>query len=281
MEVLGTVAYTRKKKGSSTSLLLAPLSVDGDSRHGGFARFAAEPERLRRFLREMLEVVEKVEGHENYHLRLIAGTAPSKLAAKNQTEEMEKLIQRAGFSVFVFADAARKQEPADADALLDLDAQIDYQDASGKHVKLPITSRDITVLQGDLTRCALDAQGRPMLVVVLERFVQFQRDCTDAELLELWSLASKAMDVQETEEGDFFLNMRLNAGTFQNCRHLHLKVYVDSDLFDTTWASHPGYQVLKKYRKERTRGQSRKASKADAGAVEKKGGDFHGNVMGI
>jgi hypothetical protein len=29
-----------------------------------------------------------------------------------------------------------------------------------RHVKLPITSRDITVLQGDLTRCALDAQAR-------------------------------------------------------------------------------------------------------------------------
>ena len=27
-----------------------------------------------------------------------------------------------------------------------------------RHVKLPITSRDITVLQGDWTRCALDAQ---------------------------------------------------------------------------------------------------------------------------
>ncbi|CAL1130727.1 unnamed protein product [Cladocopium goreaui] len=270
-------------QGSSSSLLLAPCGVDGVS-SGGFARFAAEPERLRRFLREVLEVVEKVEGHENYHLRLTAGSAPpSDLAAQNP-EEMEKLIQRAGFSVFVFADAARKQEPADADALLDLDAQIDYQDASGKHVKLPITSRDITVLQGDLTRCALDAQGRPMLVVVLERFVQFQRDCTDAELLELWSLASKAMDVTAPgrQEGDLFLNMRLNAGTFQNCRHLHLKVYVDSVLFETTWASHPGYQVLKKYRDERRtqggqRGQSRKASNADAadaadaGAVEKKG----------
>jgi hypothetical protein len=29
-----------------------------------------------------------------------------------------------------------------------------------RHVKLPITSRDITVLHGDLTRCALDAQAR-------------------------------------------------------------------------------------------------------------------------
>ena len=147
-------------QGSSSSLLLAPCGVDGVS-SGGFARFAAEPERLRRFLREVLEVVEKVEGeqkgdhwlsfngskidifhgeitifdgeitifdgwiaillvksrfslvdvqilrwtplnrfsgHENYHLRLTAGSAPpSDLAAQNP-EEMEKLIQRAGFS---------------------------------------------------------------------------------------------------------------------------------------------------------------------------------------
>lgn len=41
--------------------------------------------------------VESLSGHENYHLRLTAGSAPpSDLAAKNQTEEMEKLIQRAG-----------------------------------------------------------------------------------------------------------------------------------------------------------------------------------------
>ena len=29
------------------------------------------------------------------------------------------------------------------------------------------------------------------------------------------------------QEGDPFVDMRLNAGTCQNCRHLHLKVRVD------------------------------------------------------
>jgi hypothetical protein len=38
----------------------------------------------------------RFSGHENYHLRLTAGSAaPSDLAAQNP-EEMEKLIQRAG-----------------------------------------------------------------------------------------------------------------------------------------------------------------------------------------
>ena len=51
-------------QGSSSSLLLAPCGVVSGVSSGGFARFAAEPERLRRFLREVLEVVEKVEGEQ-------------------------------------------------------------------------------------------------------------------------------------------------------------------------------------------------------------------------
>lgn len=52
-------------QGSSSSLLLAPVSSAGDGvSSGGFTRFAAEPERLRRFLREVLEVVEVVEGEQ-------------------------------------------------------------------------------------------------------------------------------------------------------------------------------------------------------------------------
>ena len=33
--------------------------------------------------------------------------------------------------------------------------------------------------------------------------------------------------VSPRQEGDPFVDMRLNAGTCQNCRHLHLKVRVD------------------------------------------------------
>eukprot|EP00434_Breviolum_minutum_P004274 symbB.v1.2.003769.t1/scaffold207.1/size268535/16 len=197
----------------------------------------------------VLRVVEEVEGHQNYNLRLVAGVKPpsSRAGVKTPplTEVLEELIQRAGFSVSIFADSARTREPADADILLDMDAEIDYHDASGKHVKLPITSRDITVLQGDWTRCALDAQGRPVLVVVPERFVRLQRECSDDELLELWTLALKAMELKNgPQEGDPFVDMRLNAGTCQNCRHLHLKVRVDGDLFAKTWAAHPAYQIL-------------------------------------
>ena len=97
---------------------------------------------------------------------------------------------------------------------MDPDALIDYTDTSGRRVQLPLTSRDILVREGDHCNCNLDAQGRPVLVVVLKRDEQRLSGCSDAELLELFALGLEE-DV---------IDLRLNAGSFQNLRHLHLKL---------------------------------------------------------
>ncbi|CAE7236455.1 unnamed protein product [Symbiodinium natans] len=82
----------------------------------------------------------------------------------------------------------------------------------------------------------LSQTGRPILVVVPNRSVQFQSDCTDDELAELWSLALDVIN-RDGQHGlqdiDQFDTMRLNAGSFQNIR----------DRFQAMWADHPGYQA--------------------------------------
>ena len=39
--------------------------------------------------------------------------------------------------------------------------------------------------------------------------------------------------------------MRLNAGSFQNVAHLHLKVRMDPTAFQAAWASNKAYAKLK------------------------------------
>ena len=61
---------------------------------------------------------------------------------------------------------------------------------------MPVFSPDGRLLKmGMLANLAIHADTCHNFFMSHQLQVQFQRDCTDAELLELWSLASKAMDV--------------------------------------------------------------------------------------
>jgi len=266
--VLVYAARRAHDKGGKSCLVLAParhLAAGG----GGFARFArlAAGQALLSFVREVLRVVEEVEGWKDYHLRVVAGgLPPPKRGQPNPcSEELARCVKHAGFSVLVLTDG-HKRTPADAETLQDLDAAIDYVDASGTHVKLPITGRDLTVMPGPrgLARCVLDAQARPMLVVVFNRFVRRQSECSDEELLELWTLALDAIEQHHSqeEEQDPFLAMCINAGSFQNISHLHLKVWLSGKRF-RPYEAHPGYQVLAQARSERRAGRDRTAKRAE------------------
>ncbi|CAE7453967.1 unnamed protein product [Symbiodinium sp. CCMP2592] len=243
-------------RGEQSAYLLAPCQGCGS-----FANLVRNKEAFVSFMRQVLHLIEKVEGHRSYHLRVSAGSEPSTGSGRRGgflpplSDQLAAHIRQAGFSVFVFTDSDRKREPSDADNLLSLDALVDYTDASGRQVRLPITSRDITLRAGAFTRCVLDAQGRPILVVVPNRCVQFQSECSDDELAELWSLALDVIDDQwgqkAVQDVDQFESIRLNAGSFQNVRHLHLKVWMSGPSFQAKWASHPGYQVLAESREKR------------------------------
>lgn len=214
-----------------------------------------------RFMRTLLTVIEDDLGCRNYHLRVVPAPAPSdkpvfqckrgQLPPPLDGAALMECVERAGFYIVVFGDNARQGAPADAESLLDLDAPIDYNDKSGKCVRVGITPRDLVVVEGDTTRCLLDAQGRPVYIVVFKRFVRYQTECSDTELLELWDLGLRAIEhANGPQEADLFSNMRLNAGTFQNVSHLHLKVWMDEERFNSNWAGHPGHEVLQKWRRK-------------------------------
>eukprot|EP01052_Picozoa_sp_SAG31_P007585 SAG31_NODE_363_length_16899_cov_9.812976_4_plen_160_part_00 len=105
-----------------------------------------------------------------------------------------------------------------------------------------------SVREGQTARCVLDAKGRPMYVIVFKRFVRYQSDCSDTELVELWSLALDSIeDKNGRQEGDLFEAMALNAGTYQNVSHLHLKVWMDKHRFRDNWRGHPGFEALREW----------------------------------
>ena len=86
-----------------------------------------------------------------------------------------------------------------------MDTKISYTDGSGTKVELPVTQRDLTVGEAENTRCVLDAQGRPMYVVVFKKYVQFQNELSDQELFELWSIAIDVIEIKNgKQEGDLF-----------------------------------------------------------------------------
>ena len=145
------------------------------------------------FIRSLLSVLNDTLQCENWHLRLLPGTTPPQSKRINKQSQLEApldhqswlmpFIQAAGFYVVVFGDDARQGQPADTEGLTELDVRINYTDKGGTHVELPVTSRDITVKCGNTARCCLDAKGRAMYVVVFNRFVRYQKDCTDEEVL--------------------------------------------------------------------------------------------------
>ena len=180
----GTVIYELARDGPRLSATFVPHA---DTHGSSFTSLLKEaPTEFVTFIRKVIDVIEVELECSNYHLRVLPSVSPppSKRGqlASPITEELQLHMNAAGFYVSVFGDNSREGEPANAEGLLDLDAPINYTDKSGKEVVLPVTSRDITVLEGASTRCALDAQGRPVYVVVFNRFVRYQSDCTDAEV---------------------------------------------------------------------------------------------------
>jgi len=54
---------------------------------------------------------------------------------------------------------------------------------------------------------------------------------------------SSAADIQENQ--DLFEDMRLNAGTFQNVAHIHLKVKISEKMFDDCWGNSDTFRKLR------------------------------------
>ncbi|MCO5555442.1 hypothetical protein L7F22_008987 [Adiantum nelumboides] len=84
--------------------------------------------------------------------------------------------------------------------------------------------------------CRLDAKGRCGFIITPIRHVDRLSELDDEELFGLWSLAVKVL----REANLPFTTMILNHGTYRNVEHLHLKVWVDKNLYEqyrTQWSN--------------------------------------------
>ncbi|MCO5591140.1 hypothetical protein L7F22_045121 [Adiantum nelumboides] len=84
--------------------------------------------------------------------------------------------------------------------------------------------------------CRLDAKGRCGFIITPIRHVDRMSELDDEELFGLWSLAVRVL----REANLPFTTMILNHGTYRNLEHLHLKVWVDKNLYEqycTQWSN--------------------------------------------
>ena len=156
-------------------------------------------------------------------------------------------------------------------ALEEMDVPIRYTARDGRRVALPVTQQDICIGEVDVAdassssateadrpernqtlesrgaRAFLDAQGRPLYIGVLKRFVRRQSDASDAELTAVWRLVVGL--AAELPGG--LIDVRVNAGLYQNVAHLHLKARVNNSEFAYRWKDHEGYQAVTRAAKQR------------------------------
>merc|ERR1711920_778825 len=105
---------------------------------------------------------------------------------------------RAGFVVLIVGTKdclCSKHVPSSATLTGDgLDMFINYTDGAGKYIHRDVRGRDLLVRERNGASCFLDAQGRTMYVITLQRFVRRQSELTDAELQDLWLCGVDAVD---------------------------------------------------------------------------------------
>ena len=249
MSVLACQPLVWRSEGTIVEALLVPEN-DGV----GIEKFCEGPTFIP-FLRAVIATAEEQLSLHDYHLRLVKW-GPSSLApathfglvgSLKRTEE--EALARAGWYALLAGDRCNTREAPRAPALERMDQPIEYQDGAGIKVTLRLCQRDICIVEGTTARVFLDAQGRPMYVSCLKRFVRRQSELTDVELAELWRLPVRRAATLPSG----MVDARLNAGSFQNVAHLHLKVWVREDEFQRALVGHPGWEALAAAADERRR----------------------------
>jgi len=108
----------------------------------------------------------------------------------------------------------------------------------GKTVASRYTPKDLIVGESPNFRTFIDAQARPVLVTCPKRFVRRMSELPEAEFAELWGSVAAAAEANGLAAGEV-MDIRVNAGSFQNLSHLHLKIWLSRDAFMRRWAAHP------------------------------------------
>jgi len=205
------------------------------------------------FLRSTLNFIEGTHGFQDYNFcihprALMLESVSLKQSIWPKTPIME-VAKRIGWYLFIIADKRRsKVQVPDAITSLGMDSPIDYTDAEGKVVKLSLTNRDLCIYENDHTRCFLDAQARPMYIIIMKHYARKQSDLSDQDLMAFWRAGLQVLDTNHHAENKFdvFESMRVNCGGFHNVAHLHLKILIKHSEFEDVWGMNKDYKQLKR-----------------------------------
>lgn len=256
MQMLAPVALEcflpRCKKGTQCLLAMVPRTPERALRLDELPS-----EDVAAFMARAVSHVEGALGLHSYHLRVVpyadgVGGRPkdrSQLEEALRCEEAARVLAAArscGFLVYVVGDNSRAKEVPIPD--LDLDGEIRYKDANRLIAVPGVRVRDTLLREpgSDLTHTALDFQGRPCYVVTIAPsptspgVIRRHAGLGPLQVLALWR---EAHSLAARHGG--FEDMRLNAGTFQNVGHLHLKVFFQRDRFVAHWAGDKVYEALR------------------------------------
>ena len=174
-------------------------------------------------------------------------------------------IRHCGFYFYIVGNIAKRAvqlQHRERGEEWPMDRPLHYVDASGREVSLPVTPLDLVVRESNCARCSIDAQGRPMFVSTLKRYVENQNECTDAEICELWALPFETTLLRDDQAGLRIIDLRLNKGSYQNVPHIHLKAKIEPSAFHARWADHPPYKAVRSWN-EKNRGKPGGDGKSD------------------
>lgn len=229
------------RDGSKAQVLAAPAREDGPP---------GTPEGVSAFLREgmaglsasLVGFLGERIGVTDYHFQVMPVHSerwPGKGPAPSEGGAVLRSATVAGFMVRLVTDRARTEQPPEGAGgnLSDLDEPISYTDKEGKVVTSALCPRDLIVSESRRFRASIDAQGRAVLVITPKRYVRAMPELEEDELQELWQLVPRTLEAAGLRPGEW-QDIRINAGSFQNLPHLHLKIFVHAAPFERCFGGH-------------------------------------------
>lgn len=228
--------YQLARKDFGFKVLIAPKH---DSTYSNFIDFINDYDKTIKFIRDILEFIEKDLETKDYHLCILP---PPFSEGKHHSfyepinDQMKEAMIKCGFVVSVTNDGIFRNPPIDAPELLDLSLPIKFKSETVS-VDSNVISRDLLLFEDSDTgmRCVLDAGCRPCFVIVPRFHVSILSSLLDDQLYSIFVLLKKVLTKYTDKE---YTRIIVNAGNYMNVSHLHMKIFVDPIIFKKHFGNH-------------------------------------------
>lgn len=228
----------------------------------------SRPKQFLGFIREVLEVLPT-----SYHMCIVPkqhvqrylDRPTSQWSSGEIAGFIESEARHGDFVLFALGHSESETQPAPSFKSNSEDPVM-FRDRDGRCIEPSggVTFGHLHISKSEYTKTSLDAQGRNMYIIVMkDESLREMRQLDDEQLVDLWAAAvrvsvsdsgdgygqhsgdgyghvseTSADESQELAMTDRFLDMRINAGHYQNIGHLHLKVSMPAEEFFDRWVGY-------------------------------------------